>query len=124
MVKKKESFPILMYQTEDGQTKLEVFLKNDTAWLTQKMMAELFQVTVPTINEHIKNIFDEGELTSQATVREFLIVQNEGTRQVSRQVDFFNLEMILAIGYRVRSRRGNTVFARGGGRHPPKYLCR
>ena len=97
MVKKKESFPILMYQTEDGQTKLEVFLKNDTAWLTQKMMAELFQVTVPTINEHIKNIFDEGELTSQATVRKFLIVQNEVTRQVSRQVDFFNLEMILAI---------------------------
>ena len=106
MANKKESFPILMYQTEDGQTKLEVFLKNDTAWLTQKMMAELFQVTVPTINEHIKNIFDEGELTSQATVREFLIVQNEGTRQVSRQVDFFNLEMILAIGYRVRSHRG------------------
>ena len=111
MVKKKESFPILMYQTEDGQTKLEVFLKNDTAWLTQKMMAELFQVTVPTINEHIKNIFDEGELTSQATVREFLIVQNEGTRQVSRQVDFFNLEMILAIGYRVRSRRGTQFRA-------------
>ena len=111
MASKKESFPILMYQTEDGQTKLEVFLKNDTAWLTQKMMAELFQVTVPTINEHIKNIFDEGELTSQATVREFLIVQNEGTRQVSRQVDFFNLEMILAIGYRVRSRRGTQFRA-------------
>lgn len=111
MVDKKESFPILMYQTEDGQTKLEVFLKNDTAWLTQKMMAELFQVTVPTINEHIKNIFDEGELTSQATVREFLIVQNEGTRQVSRQVDFFNLEMILAIGYRVRSHRGTQFRA-------------
>lgn len=77
MANKNESFPILMYQTKDEQTKLEVFLKNDTAWLTQKMMTELFQVTVPTVNEHIKNIFDEGELTSQATVRKFLIVQSE-----------------------------------------------
>lgn len=111
MADKKEGFPVLMYQAEDGQTKLEVRLENDTAWLTQKMMAELFQVAVPTINEHIKNIFDEGELTSQATVRKFLIVQNEGTRQVSRQVDFFNLEMILAIGYRVRSHRGTQFRA-------------
>ena len=85
---------IIIYQTEDGQTKLEVRLENETVWLTQKMMAELFQVAVPTINEHIKNILDEGELAPQATIRKFLIVQNEGARQVTRHVDFFNLEMI------------------------------
>ncbi len=102
---KKES-EIILYQTEDGKTKLEVRLENETAWLTQRMMADLFQVSIPTINEHIKNIISEGEIVRKATIRKFLIVQAEGIRQISRKVDFFNLEMILAVGYRVRSSRG------------------
>lgn len=102
----KNKSEIILYTSPDGQIKLEVRLQNETVWLTQKMIAELFQVSVPTINEHIKNILDEKELLPKATIRKFLIVQNEGGRQVSRQVDFFNLEMILAIGYRIRSHRG------------------
>ena len=97
---------LILYQTEDGKTRLEVRLQDETAWLTQKMMADLFQVEVPTINEHIKHIFAEGELASRATIRKFLIVQKEGTRNVSRSTDFFNLEMIMAVGFRVRSQRG------------------
>jgi len=94
---------LLIYRSEDGQVKLEVRLENETMWLTQKMMAELFQVTVPTINEHIKNIYKEGELIQEATIRKFRIVQNEGRRQVARQVDFYNLDMIISVGYRVKS---------------------
>ena len=70
---------IILYETEDGKTKLEVRLNNETVWLTQKMMAGLFQVAVPTVNEHIKNIIDEEELEPQATIRKFLIVQTEGS---------------------------------------------
>ena len=102
---------LILYQTEDGKTRLEVRLQNDTVWLTQKMMADLFQVAVPTVNEHIKNIYAEGELVSGATIREFLIVQKEGIREVSRSVEFYNLEMIVAVGFRVRSSRG-TQFRR------------
>jgi hypothetical protein len=94
---------LLVYQTEDGQVKLEVRLEDETVWLTQKMMAELFQVTVPTINEHIKNIYKEGELTQEATIRKFRIVRQEGRRQVARQVDFYNLDTIISVGYRVKS---------------------
>lgn len=114
---------LIIYQTEDGQTKLEVRLENETVWLSQKMMAELFQVEVPTINEHIKNILAEGELSSQATVREFLIVQDEGTRQVSRHIDFFNLEAILAVGFRVRSSRG-TQFRKWANERLNEYLVK
>ncbi len=94
---------IIIYQTENGETKLDVRLQDETVWLPQKAMAELFQVTVATINEHIKNIFSEGELEKIPTIRKFRIVQIEGKREVSRQVDFFNLDMILSIGYRVKS---------------------
>jgi hypothetical protein len=94
---------ILLYQTEDGLTRLEVHLENETVWLSQKMLAELFQKDVRTINEHIQNIFDEGELTPVATIRNFRIVQTEGARQVTRQVDFYNLDMIISVGYRVKS---------------------
>ena len=97
---------LILYQTEDGQTRLEVRLQDETVWLTQKMMAELFQVAVPTINEHIKNIYAEGELLPKGTIRKFLIVQKEGARKVSRKVDFYNLELIVSIGFRVRSPRG------------------
>ena len=114
---------IIFYKTEDGEVKLEVRLENETAWLTQKMIAELFQVSVPTVNEHIKNIIDEGELKDKATIRKFLIVQTEGSRQVSRNVDFFNLDMILAVGYRVRSDRG-TQFRQWATQRLGEYLVK
>jgi len=104
--KKQNKSELILYQTEDGKTRIEVRLQDETTWLTQKMMADLFQVAVPTINEHIKNIVAEGELVSGATIRKFLIVQEEGAREVSRNIDFYNLEMIVAVGFRVRSRRG------------------
>jgi len=94
---------LLIYQTEDGQTRLEVRLEDETVWLSQKLMAELFQKDVRTINEHIQNIFDENELTAEATIRKFRIVQLEGKREVSREVDFYNLDMIISVGYRVKS---------------------
>src|SRR3990167_7486265 len=103
---KENKSALVLYQTEDGKTRLEVRLQDETAWLTQKMMADLFQVAVPTINEHVKNIYAEGELISGATIRKFLIVQKEGSREISRSVDFYNLEMIVAVGFRVRSHRG------------------
>lgn len=123
MEKAPEKSEMILYKTEDGQIKLEVRLENETAWLTQKMIAELFQVSVSTINEHIKNIIDEGELKDKATIRKFLIVQTEGSRQVSRSVDFFNLDVILAVGYRVRSDRG-TQFRQWATHRLNEYLVK
>ena len=94
---------ILIYQTEDDQTRLEVRLDDETVWLSQKLMAELFQKNVRTINEHIQNIFEEGELSTDSTIRNFRIVQLEGERNVTRNVDFYNLDMIISVGYRVKS---------------------
>ncbi len=98
--------PFLLYTTKDGKVKIEVRLENETVWLTQKLMAELFQVTVPTVSEHIKTIYKDGELMPEATIRKFRIVQPEGGREVSREVDFYNLDMIISVGYRVNSLRG------------------
>ena len=93
----------LVYQAEDGTLKLEVRLEDETVWLSQKLMAELFQKDVRTINEHIKNIYEEGELDPNSTIRKFRIVQTEGRRQVERMVDFYNLDLIISLGYRVKS---------------------
>jgi hypothetical protein len=95
---------IIIYQTEDGKTELEVKLENDTIWLSQKQMAELFGVTTPTINEHIKNIYSEEELNREATIRKFLIVRQEGKRRVKREIEHYNLDMIISVGYRVKSK--------------------
>jgi hypothetical protein len=94
---------IIIYQTEDGKTRLDVRLEDETVWLTQKLMAELFQKDVRTISEHIKNVYLEKELTPEATLRKFRIVQKEGKREVTRSVDFYNLDMIISVGYRVKS---------------------
>jgi len=94
---------ILIYQSDSGETRLEVRLQDETVWLTQKLMSELFDKDIRTINEHIKNIYEEGELEPESTIRKFRIVQVEGTRQVRRLVDFYNLDMIIAVGYRVKS---------------------
>ena len=87
------SSQILLYQTEDGHSRIEVRLENETVWLSQKLLAELFQKDLRTINEHVKNIHTEGELESEATIRKFRIVQTEGGRQVSRSIDFYNLDI-------------------------------
>ena len=93
----------LIYQSEDGVTRLEVQLQDETVWLNQKHMAELFQTTVSNINLHLKNIFAEGELASEATIKKSLIVQNEGKRQVKRSQKFYNLDAIISVGYRIKS---------------------
>jgi hypothetical protein len=97
---------LLIYQTNDGNTRIEVRLENETVWLSQKLMAELFQVSIPTVNEHIRNLYEESELQPDPTIRKFRIVQTEGSRQISREVDFYNLDVIIAVGYRVKSHRG------------------
>ena len=96
----------LLYQTEDGKTRIECRFAGESIWLTQRLMAELFQTSVPNVNQHLKAAYDEGELDPQATVKKYLIVQAEGNREVSRQIDHYNLDAILAVGYRVRSHRG------------------
>lgn len=99
----------VMAETEDRfESGIQVRLEGKTVWLTQRLIADLYQVTVPTINEHLADIYAGGELSPEATVRKFRIVQIEGKRQVSRLVDHYSLEAILAVGYRVRSSRGTT----------------
>jgi len=94
---------ILIYQAENGETKLEVRLENETVWLTQKLMAELFQTTPQNITMHLDNIYTEGELTPEATCKDFLQVQKEGSRQVQRTRKFYNLDAIISVGYRIKS---------------------
>ena len=97
---------ILFYQSEDGTSRIEVRLEEGTVWLPQALIAELYQTTKQNVSLHIRNIFDEGELQPGATVKEYLTVQQEGQRSVQRRVAYYNLDIILAIGYRVRSHRG------------------
>lgn len=97
---------IIIYQTQDGQTKIDVRLENETVWLTQNQMAELFQTTKQNVSLHIKNIFEEGELSENSTVKDYLTVQQEGNRKVSRNISYYNLDVIISVGYRVKSLRG------------------
>ena len=97
---------IILYRTEDGETQIQVTLQEETVWLTQAQMAKLFQRELPTINEHIKNIYEEEELEREPTIRKFRIVQTEGKRRVARDVDAYNLDVIISVGHRVRSHRG------------------
>lgn len=99
-----EKSQFLIYRSEDGKIKLDVRFDRETVWLSQALMAELFQTTVPNINVHIKNILDEGELSKEATVKDFLTVRQEGSRQVQRTIEFYNLDMIISVGYRVKSK--------------------
>ncbi len=88
---------IILYQTEDGQSRIEVRLENETVWLSQGLMAELFQTTKQNISLHIQNIYEEGELSQEATVKKYLTVRQEGSRTVRRPLDHYNLDMILAL---------------------------
>ena len=97
---------LILYQTEDGRVKVEVRFQDDSVWLSQAQMAQLFDTTVANINTHIKNIFEENELPEGATIKDYLIVQKEGNREVTRKIAHYDLKMIIAVGYRVKSQRG------------------
>ncbi len=101
-----ENSEILIYQSEDGNTKVEVRMEGETVWLTLNQLAELFQRDKSVISRHIKSIFEAGELPLQGTVAKNATVQNEGTREVVREIDYYNLDMIISVGYRGNSHRG------------------
>lgn len=101
---------IIIYQTEDGKMKLEVKLENETVWLNQKQMAELFGCSVVNISLHLKNVFDEAELSENQTIKEYLIVKKEGEKEVRRSVNFYNLDAIISVGYRINSLRGTQFY--------------
>lgn len=103
-MKKEEQNNILIYKTEDGKTDIKVRFENEDVWLSQQQMAELYQTSRTNIVEHIKHIFEEGELTEEATCRNFRQVQTEGSRNVEREIPFYNLDMIISLGYRIKSR--------------------
>ncbi len=94
---------LIIYQAESGATKIEVRLEHETVWLSQQLMAELFQTTQQNISQHIKNIYDENELEQEATHKKYLSVRQEGKRRVKRSLDYYNLDMIISVGYRVKS---------------------
>lgn len=114
---------IILYQTEDGRTRIQCRFENETIWLSQALIAELFQKDVRTINEHLVNIFEEGELHREETIRKFRIVRQEGTRQVAREVEHYNLDAIIAVGFRVRSHRG-TQFRQWATARLSEYLVK
>lgn len=97
---------IEIYQSEDGQADIQVQFDNDSVWLNRHQLAELFDRDVKTVGKHINNVFKEGELDEGATVAKFATVQVEGSRQVERQVEHYNLDVIISVGYRVKSKRG------------------
>jgi len=99
---------IVIYQSEDGKTQVDVRLENETVWLTQAQMVELFQTTKQNVSLHVGNVFKEGELEQESTVKEYLTVQKEGERKVSRKVKYYNLDVIISVGYRVKSKRGTA----------------
>ena len=117
------SSEILLYQTEDGHNRIQVRLEGETVWLTQSQMAELFQTSKQNISRHILISYGDGELDPGATVKHYLTVQNEGPRVVKRQLSFYNLDVIIAVGYRVRSHRG-TQFRQWATERLREYLVK
>jgi hypothetical protein len=114
---------IVLYQTEDRGVRIECRFEAETIWLPQALIAELFQKDVRTINEHLVNLFEEGELSREATIRKFRIVRREGSRDVSRSIEHYSLPAILAVGYRVRSQRG-TQFRQWATERLEEYLVK
>lgn len=113
----------ILYQSEDGQTRIQCRFENETIWLTQALIAELFQIGVNTVNHHLKEIYDDGELQRGATIRQYRIVRLEGSREVARTVEHYDLQAILAVGYRVRSHRG-TQFRQWATARLSEYLVK
>ncbi|WP_314273169.1 virulence protein RhuM/Fic/DOC family protein [Hoylesella shahii] len=114
---------IVIYLSEDGQTQVDVRLENETVWLTQAQMVELFQTTKQNVSLHVGNVFREGELEQESTVKEYLTVQKEGERKVSRKVKYYNLDVIISVGYRVKSKRG-TAFRIWANKVLKQYLIK
>ena len=114
---------IIIYQTDDGLTKIETKFEQDTVWLSLDQMAELFQRDKSTVSRHIKNVFEEGELERNSTVANFAIVQMEGNRKVTRNIEFYNLDVIISVGYRVKSLRG-TQFRRWATERLKEYMIK
>jgi len=114
---------IIIYQTESGETKLDVRFQDETVWLTQKLMAELFQTSSQNITMHLKNIFEEGELEEKATCKEFLQVQKEGNREVKREQKFYNLDAIISVGYRIKSHVA-TKFRQWATKHIREFIVK
>src|SRR4051812_134708 len=114
---------IILYQTEDGRTRIECRFENETIWLTQALIAELFQVTPQNVTLHLKAIYEEGELHEGATCKDYLQVRSEGGRQVQRTLHYYSLPAILAVGYRVRSHRG-TQFRQWATARLSEYLVK
>lgn len=114
---------LIIYQTEDGRTRIQCRFEDETIWLTQALIAELFQIGVNTVNHHLKAIYDEGELQRKATIRQYRIVRWEGRREVSRAIEHYSLPVILAVGYRVRSHRG-TQFRQWATERLTEYLVK
>jgi hypothetical protein len=114
---------LILYQSDDGKTRIACRFDNDTLWLTQALIAELFEIGVGTVNHHIQEIYGEGEHEPDATIRRYRIVQTEGNRSVSREIEHYNLELILAVGYRVRSQRG-TQFRQWATAHLAEFLVK
>ena len=114
---------VVLYNTEDGSVQLEVQLDRETVWLNQRQMSELFDKNTDTIGLHIRNIYKEGELSREGTTEESSVVQNEGGRQVRRKVNFYNLDVIISVGYRVKSKRG-TQFRQWATRLLREHLVR
>lgn len=100
-----KQFEMILYQTDDENVSVNAMIKDETMWLTQKSMAKLFDVEVPAINKHLKNIYEEGELQESLTISKMEIVQMEGTRRVKRNTTFYNLDAIISVGYRVNSKK-------------------
>lgn len=114
---------IIIYQTENGETKLDVRFQDETVWLTQKLMAELFQTSSQNITIHLKNIFDEGELEEEATCKDFLQVQKEGSREVRRTQKYYNLDAIISVGYRIKSHVA-TKFRQWATQHIKEFIVK
>lgn len=114
---------VLLYSTEDGRTRVECRFLDETVWMSQALIAELFDKDVRTINEHLQNIVTEGEIDPQRTIRSFRIVRTEGSREVARDIEHYSLEAILAVGYRVRSDRG-TQFRKWATERLSEYLVK
>ena len=121
MKKDNQKSQIIIYKTEDGRIKIDVRFENETVWLSQNALAELFQTTKNNISIHVKNIFEEGELTRNATVKEFLTVQKEGDREVSRDIEYYNLDLIISVGYRIKSSIA-TTFRQWATEHLREYI--
>lgn len=113
----------LLFQSDDGRVRVQVRLQDDTVWLTQRQMAELYGTSIPNINQHIAAVYDEGELIRGATLKQILIIRREGSRQVTRSTDHYSLPVIVAVGYRVRSAQG-TAFRQWATELLQQYLIK